>query len=209
MMLQALERLLGQRLDVVATVTDGQELIESAIQLQPDLVLADISMPGLSGIEAVRRLKAVSPASRVLILSLHEEPERVRSAFEAGAWAYLTKTSAAEEIEGAIQEVLADRFYVSPKVTRSILAPPAPARPASEPSLPAGNPSPEAALLTQRELEIVRLVGQGLANKDIAAHLGVALTTVRTHLNSIYGKLGHESRVELALSSARILAREL
>lgn len=208
MMLQGLERLLGRRLDVIAKVTDGLELVDSAAELQPDLVLADISMPRLNGIEAVRRMKEVSPATRVLILSLHEEPDWVRAAFEAGAWGYLTKTSAAEEIEGAIEEILADRFYVSPRVTRSILSPPAPATAASKAASPAAPCSPEGAPLTPRELEIVGLVGQGLPNKDIAVHLGIALTTVRTHLNSIYSKLGHENRVELALSSARILARE-
>ena len=142
-------------------------------------------MPGLDGIEATRRLKASVPGVRVLVLSVHTEPSYVRAAFEAGAWAYLVKTSAPEEIERAVREVLAGRFYVSPAVARSAV----------------GGTSPAGQDLTPREAEILGLVAQGLGNQPIAHRLGVEVTTVRAHLSSLYKKLKVRSRVALALSA--------
>ncbi len=116
----------------------------------------------------------------------------MHAAFEAGAWGYLTKVSAAEEIEIAIQEVLQGRFYVSPRVARAAI------RPSLE-----SVPQEAVETLTPRELDIIRLLGVGLGNKEIASRLGVAVTTVRTHLNRVYDKLGSASRVELALYAAQ------
>ncbi|HEX6864474.1 MAG TPA: response regulator transcription factor, partial [Thermoanaerobaculia bacterium] len=134
------------------------------------------------------------PEVRVLILSIHTESSYVRAAFEAGAWGYLTKSSAPEEVERAVREVLAARFYVSPTVARAII------EPASPRECP---PQAEAEALTPRELEILRLVAAGLGNRQIAGRLGMAVTTVRTHLNSVYGKLHVKTRVELALYAAK------
>jgi len=130
----------------------------------------------------------------------------VRAAFEAGARGYLTKISAPEEIGAAVREVLKGLFYVSPVVTWGMVdvaKKPAPRRPA--PPAPLIPPAPPAVqeVLTPRELDTVRLVGQGLSNKDIARHLGVSVSTVRTHLNKAYDKLGSASRVELALLAAQ------
>lgn len=188
MMLAGLRSLLEPELEVVGTVTDGQALLDAAERLRPDLVITDVAMPGLlDGIEATRSLQAVLPEARVLILSIHAEPSSVRAAFEAGAWAYLTKSSAPEEIERAVREVLADRFYVSPAVARAAL------RPRECPS------QEETEALTPRELEILRLVAKGLGNRQIAGRLGMAVTTVRTHLTSVYAKLRVKTRVELVL----------
>jgi DNA-binding NarL/FixJ family response regulator len=151
-------------------------------------------MPGLDGIEATRRLQAAVPGVRVLILSVHAEPSCVRAAFDAGAWGYLTKASAPEEIERAVHEVLAGRFYVSPAVARAAILS---AAHTSVSPAPAGGEA-----LTAREMEILGLVAEGLGNKQIARRLGVAVTTVRTHLNRLYEKLRLESRVELALWAA-------
>lgn len=175
---------------------DGRELLRSAEALAPDLVLADISMPGIDGVEVTRRLRARSPGVRVMILSIHAEASWVRAAFQAGARGYLAKTSAPDEIELAVREVLDDRVYVSPAVARA-LADGGAERPGPAP-LPAGEP------LTPREADVVRLVGLGLGNRDIAERLGVSVTTVRTHLNRVYDKLQPASRVELALLAARI-----
>ena len=192
--LAGLRRLLEPELEVAAMVTDGQALLDAAERLRPDLVITDIAMPGLDGIEATRSLQASLPEVRVLILSIHAEPFYVRAAFEAGAWGYLTKSSAPEEIERAVREVLADRFYVSPAVAQAII------EPASPRECP---PQAEAEALTPRELEILRLVAAGLGNRQIAGRLGMAVTTVRTHLNSVYGKLQVKTRVELALHAAK------
>lgn len=209
LLLDGLRRLLEPKLEIVAACSDGQSLLEAAGRFRPELVIADLSMPGVDGLEATRRMAGVSDETRVMILSLHDEPSWVRAAFEAGAWAYLTKTAAPDEIELALAEVLAGRFYVSPSVTRGLLMPDLPLEPPQTPA-----PSAAAATaaggetLTPREQEVVRLVGQGLPNTQIAAALGISVTTVRTHLSSVYGKLGPRSRVELALYAVHSLAGE-
>ncbi len=189
-----LRRLLEPDHEVIAAVTDGQALLEIAERLRPRLVITDISLPGIDGIEATRRLQVSASDVRVLILSIHGEPSCVRAAFEAGAWGYLTKCSAPEEVEHAVREVLAGRFYVSPSVARAVVEPLSLRERLSE---------AEAEVLTPRELDILRLVAEGLGNKQIAGRLGMAVTTVRTHLNSVYGKLHVKTRVELALYAAQ------
>lgn len=199
MMLAGLCRLLEPELEVVGTVTNGLALLDAAERLRPDLVITDVVMPGLDGIEATRLLQASLPEVRVLILSVQAEPFTVRAAFTAGAWGYLTKSSAPEEIERAVREVLADRFYVSPAVARAALGPASPGD---------GPPQREVEALTPRELAILRLVAEGLGNQQIAGRLGMAVTTVRTHLSSVYGKLHVKTRVELALYAAKAGDRE-
>lgn len=192
--LACLRMLLEREREVVATVTDGQALLAAAKRLRPDLVITDVEMPGLDGIEATRRLQAALPGVKVLILSIHAEPSCVRAAFAAGAWGYLLKTSAPDEIEHAVRELLADRFYVSPAVARAAVAA---ACHLESPPQAAGE------TLTPREREILCLLAEGLGNKQIARRLGVEVTTVRTHLSRLYEKLGLESRVELALYGAQ------
>jgi DNA-binding NarL/FixJ family response regulator len=209
MMLDGLRKLLEPDCEVVAMVRDGSALLEAVAKLRPDLVITDISMPLLDGLEATRRLQKARSGARVLVLSIHDDPSWVREAFAAGACGYLTKISAPEEIGTAVREVLKGRFYVSPVVTRGVVdayaKKPAARRPAPPPVStvsPISPISPVNELLTPRELDTVRLVGQGLSNKEIARRLGVSVTTVRTHLNKVYDKLGSESRVELALLTA-------
>lgn len=198
LMLDGLRKLLvEQDFEVVAAVTNGRELLEAAERLRPDLVLTDISMPFVDGLEATRRLKVAMPGVRVLVLSIHDDPYWVQKAFEAGACGYLTKISAPGEIGTAVREVLKGLFYVSPVVARGMVDA------AKTPAAPRPAPRPVNEILTPRERDTVRLVAQGLSNKEIARHLGVSVTTVRTHLNRVYDKLGSPSRVELALLAAR------
>jgi DNA-binding NarL/FixJ family response regulator len=192
MMLEGLRNLLAPDFDVVGTAADGRALLEAAATLRPDLVIADLSMPEIDGIEATRRLCAIVPGIRVLILSIHGEPSWVRAAFAAGACGYLTKSSAPDEIELAVREVLKGRFYVSPVVARAAVV-------QAEGALPPESREP----LTPRELEIASLVGTGLRNHDIARRLGVSVTTVRSHLRKVYSKLRLASRIELALLAAQ------
>lgn len=194
MVLACLGTLLERDFEVVASVTDGGEILAAAMSLRPDLVITDIEMPGLDGIEVTGQLQAALPGTKVLILSIHDESSCVRGAFAAGAWGYLLKTAVAEEIELAVHEVLAGRFYISPGVARAAVA-----GACHLESLPqvAGQG------LTSREREILHLVAEGLGNKQIARRLGVEVTTVRTHLSRLYEKLGLESRVELALYGAQ------
>ncbi len=197
-----LKKLLEPEFEVVAVARDGLSLVEIAARLAPDLVITDLSMPGIDGIEATRRLRAIRPGARVLILSVHAEPAWVRVAFAAGACGYLAKTSVPEEIEDAVRVVLDNRFYLSPTVARETLLPAAQGKAVPQTFDPA--PSEAGPTLTPRELEILRMVGAGLGNKEIAGQLGMALTTVRTHLSSVYKKLGLEGRVELALYAAHL-----
>jgi len=199
MMLEGLRKLLEPELQVIGTVTDGLALLKAAAALRPDLVITDVSMPYLDGIEATRRLLSDMPGLRVLILTMHTEPSWVRAAFTAGASGYLTKAAAAQEIETAVREVLSGRFYISPAVTDAVVA-----APAASASAPSENAAPTAGdSLTRRQQDIVSLVGRGLGNKEIARRLGVSVTTVRTHLGKVYDKLGSATRVELALLAAQ------
>lgn len=199
MMLEGLRKLLEPSCEVVGRVTDGRALLAAVERLRPDLVVADISMPDMDGLEATRRLRAAHPGVRVLILSIHTEHSWVSAAFEAGASGYLTKTSAPEEIERAVRDVLEGRLFVSSAVTRGVVS--AAVKGVSKVSRRASAETGEA--LTPREIDIVRLVGLGLGNKEIAHRLGVSVTTVRTHLSKVYGKMGTVSRVELALLAAQ------
>lgn len=198
MMLEGLKKLLEPSCDVAGRVTDGRALLAAVERLRPDLVVADISMPVLDGLEATRRLRATHPGVRVLILSIHIEHSWVNAAFEAGAAGYLTKTSAPEEIEHAVHEVLEGRFFVSSTVTQGMVA----AAVKGVPEVSQRTPPETGEALTPRENDIVRLVGQGLGNKEIARRLGVSVTTVRTHLSRVYDKIGTASRVELAILAA-------
>ena len=200
MIVEGLHKLLEPALDVIATVNDGVALLAAAARLHPDLVIADVSMPGIDGIEATRRLATASPATRVVILSFHSEASWVRAAFEAGAWGYLAKTASIDEVEGAVREVLAGRFYVSPSVARGFILQSGTVAKTVKPEVPESEE-----VLTPREQDVVRLVGRGWPNKDIAHDLGVSVTTVRTHLNRAYEKLGWSNRVELALYAAQSL----
>lgn len=195
MMLEGLRKLLEPHFEVVAVVTDGIALLEAAKRLRPDFVITDIFMPGIDGLEATRQLRRALPGIRILILSIHTEHSWVREAFEAGASGYLTKTSAPQEVELAIGEVLKGQLFVSSAVTRGVVA--AAVKGFTAPLLRKRPVAGEN--LTPRELDILRLVGQGLGNKAIALQLGVSVTTVRTHLHRLYEKLRTANRVELAL----------
>ncbi len=200
MMLEGLKRLLSPDFEIVGAVTDGQALLEAAEIQRPDLIIADISMPGIDGVAATRRLRALVPEARVLILSFHTEPSWVQAAFEAGAHGYLAKTAIPTEIETAVREVLKGNSYVSPAVTQSLLGWQRQELEIAR-RTEAPRPAPSGAL-TLREGEVVHLVGKGLSNKKIAQQLGLSVPTVRTHLTRLYEKLGAESRVELALYAA-------
>jgi len=200
MMLEGMRKLLSQNCEIVGTATDGRMLLEAAEIRRPDLVITDISMPVIDGLAAARRLRELLPTTRVLILSIHADPCWVRAAFDAGASGYLSKSSAPEEIETAVCEVMNGRFYLSPAVTQAVMGLP------KEDTVERRRESPRPSTgeaLTPREMDIVKLVGRGFGNKEIVWKLGVSVTTVRTHLNKVYEKMGSVSRVELALYAAQ------
>ncbi len=166
--------------EVVGEADDGRKVLVLAEQLQPDLVLMDLSMPGLTGLEATARLLKAWPKMRVLVLSMHQNGEYVRQALRSGAMAYLLKDAAPEELESAVKAVLNGQTYVSPAVAKSTTD-------ASATALlgqPSGPPQ-----LTPRQIEVLRLVAEGLSSKEIARRLDVSVKTVDSHRTGLMKQL--------------------
>jgi DNA-binding NarL/FixJ family response regulator len=186
---KSLERLLEQEVEVVGTSTDGRALLEAAEEVRPDLVLCDISMPEVDGLEATRRLVARDPEARVVILSMHTDPDHVQAAFRAGARGYVVKHAAPEELLTAVREVLRGHHFVSPGVAGQITR--------------IFREGPQTPPISPREREILTLVARGLGNRRIAESLFISEATVRTHLSHLYSKLGCSNRVELALYAVK------
>lgn len=164
--------------EVVGQAEDGRTALALAEQLQPDLVLMDLSMPGLTGLEATARLRKAWPTMRVVILSMHQNEEYVRQALHNGAVAYLLKDAAPQELEQALQAVLRGDTYLSPAIAKRFSA-----------TRTALQASPLTAQLTPRQVEVLRLVAQGLSSKEIARNLDVSVKTVDTHRTSLMRQL--------------------
>jgi DNA-binding NarL/FixJ family response regulator len=180
-------------LDVVGEAADGQHALLLARDLQPDVVLMDLSMPVLDGVEATRRLTAEQPDVRVVVLTSFIESTRVTQALAAGAVGYLLKDCDPEDLIAGVRAAAQGHTPLDPRVTRAQLPGPTPA--AAEPP----TPGPPAEVLSSREAEVLTLVARGLANKQIARALGISGNTVKVHLTSIYRTLGIKDRGAAAL----------
>lgn len=174
-----LRKLLEPEFDVVGTVSDGRALVAAAGRLRPDVILLDISLPLLNGIDAARAIKRASPEVKIVFVTMHADPNYVDEAFRAGGSGYVLKRSAASELVTAIGEVLAGRNYITPLVT----AQPAPGRRTGE--------------LTARQREVLRLVAEGRSTKEIAGILKISIKTVEFHKSGIMQKLSMHSTAEL------------
>ncbi len=175
-------------LEVVGEATSGEEALELAHVLRPDLVLMDVRMPGMSGVEATRRLLSELPGLKVIILTVSEDDEDLFGAIEAGARGYVLKNADAEELLRAIRQVHAGRALVSPAMTLRILE-----------ALRTGQfPLPREIPLTPREQEVLRLLVQGATNREIARALTISENTVKTHVRHILEKLGLQNRSQVA-----------
>jgi len=178
-------------LEVVGAASDGEEAITLVDRLRPDVVLMDLRMPRCDGVEATRRLQQSHPECRVVVLTTYADDRSVVEALRAGARGFLTKDAGAEEIQRAIEAVLAGRAAIDPAVQHHLVAAVsggAAAEPSPQPSLPDG--------LTTREAEVLALVAQGLSNAEIAARLVVTEATVKTHINHIFMKSGVRDRAQ-------------
>ena len=168
---------------VVGEAGRGDEAVELAGRLRPDVLVLDLRMPGLNGIEVARLLAAELPETRVLIVSAYNDEDYVVEALRAGATGYLLKTAPARELINAVRSVSAGALTLSAEVSQQLAAH----------MLRASGPTRS---LSARELEVLRLIAQGLANKEIASRLGISQRTVEGHLNNIFDKLGVASRTE-------------
>jgi two-component system response regulator NreC len=174
-------------LQVVDEAADGDTALRLASRLRPDIVLLDLSMPGPGGIEVTRKLKEMLPATRVLILTVHEDETLLREALNAGASGYIIKRAVESELINAIHAVSRGEIYVHPAMTKWLLKEPAPAAPKRR----------DPAALTPREIEVLRLIVQGHTNSQIAEVLRLSVRTIESHRANLMGKLGLQSRVEL------------
>ncbi|HEX6810840.1 MAG TPA: response regulator transcription factor [Planctomycetota bacterium] len=182
---------------VIGDAGDARTGIELVHKLKPDVVVLDITMPGLSGIDAVVPLKKAVPTTRVLMASQHEGMKFVQQALQAGADGYLSKDSEPEELALAIESVQRGDSYLSPKVASGIMAR------AVRGDAPVASDSPTLGALTPREREVFQLLALGKANKEVAAMLDLSLGTVKKHRENLQRKLDCHSAAELARMAIR------
>jgi len=194
MILAGLKSLLESDFDLVGTVEDGRALLDAAAQLKPDIIMMDISMPLLNGIEAARQLKKMIPQTKIVFLTMHGDVAYVREAFRVGASGYLIKRSAASELVTAINEVLKGRTYVTPLVTKDMM------ESFLEPTDP---PEKLHSRLTPRQREVLQLVAEGHSNKEIASVLNVSTKTVEFHKYNLMQTLGIRTTAELTQYAMR------
>jgi DNA-binding NarL/FixJ family response regulator len=176
-------------LEVVGEAQDGREAVELARRLRPDVILMDVRMPDVDGVEATRRLGALGSTARVLILTTFDLDEYVYEAIRAGASGFLLKDVQPAQLVEAVRVVAAGEALLAPTVTRRLLD-------HFAGQLPSTTPPPELARLTERELEILTLLAEGLSNAELAERLFLSETTVKTHISSVLRKLELRDRVQ-------------
>ena len=178
---------------VVGEAADGLAAVEKAQQLQPHVVLMDLVMPGLDGIAATRKIRALLPAVQVIVLTSFTEDDKVFPAIQAGAASYLLKDVEPDELVEAIRAVHRGEARLHPDIARKLMEQLTHAQPSAHEAPPA------AGELTARELEVVRLVAAGRSNQEIARTLVISDKTVKTHMSNILGKLNLQDRTQLAI----------
>jgi two-component system, NarL family, response regulator NreC len=202
--LEGLEKLIKDRptMSVVATAPDGREAVNQIRVLKPDVVLMDISMPHLNGIEATRIIKKASPKTQVLILTMHENQGFLNKVLEAGACGYLLKDSNANEVFLAIEGAYRGNLYLSPLISHKLIGDylEVVKRQESEKGEP---------ILTGREREILQLLVEGYSNSEAARHLDLSLKTVETHRKKIMKKLGVHHLADLVKYAVRMGMMEI
>lgn len=170
-------------IDVVGEARNGQEAVDLATALQPDVVVMDIAMPEMTGVEATRQIRALTPAVRVLVLTAYDDDPYIYGLLDAGATGYILKTAESREIVRAVRATAAGQSAIDPAVAPRLIA-------------RITHPAAGGDTLTERELDVLRRAARGLTNKQIGADLAISDRTVQNHLANIYAKLGVASRTE-------------
>lgn len=186
--LEGFKKLLEVHCELVGSVEDGRALVEAAANLKPDLVILDISMPRLNGIEAAKKLKKQLPGVKMIFVTMHADTAYVYEAFRVGASGYLLKRSAVTELAQAVQSVMSDNFYVTPLIAKDVMTS----------FLKPGQPClPTIDDLTTRQREILQLVAEGFSAKEIGDQLNVSHRTVEFHKAKIMEQLDLHTTVDL------------
>ena len=186
LLLGAFEKLLSADCDIVGQVSDGRALVDAAEELRPDVIVLDISMPLMNGLEAARHIKQKARGAKLVFLTMNEDSDLAAEAFRAGASGYLLKRSAASELLTAIREVLAGRSYVTPLITEGLVG-----------SLLHGADHAPSRELTPRQREVLQLLAEGRSMKEVASLLNLTPRTVAFHKYRIMAQLKVKSTAEL------------
>ena len=192
---EGLQSLLEGTFDFVGRVSDGRALVEAARRLTPAVIVADISMPLLNGLDAVRLLKKEGLRSKVIFLTMHSDSNLVAEAFRAGASAYLLKQSAGEELTQAIEHVLSGRTYITPLITTDLISF----------LVDSGKQASKSHVdLTLRQREVLQLIAEGCTMKEVATLLGISTRTAETHKYEMMQSLGVQTTAELIRYAVKI-----
>jgi len=181
--------------EVVGEAADGAAAVDMATRLHPDLVLMDISMPGMDGMEATRQIRAAVPDLKILVLTMHDDAGYLREVLAAGASGYILKKAVDSELISAIQAVLRGEVFVYPSMTRALVEQYLTQRPVSTPA-PSQEPRSPVEGLSPRELEVLKLVASGFTSREIAEQFGLSAKTVESYRARIGEKLGTTSRTD-------------
>jgi len=187
MLLDALKRVLEPRCEVVGTVSDGRELLKAAAKLQPDIIVLDIAMPQLNGLDAARHLKPTLPKVKLIFITMNEDPDLVGEAFRAGASAFLLKQAAAFELTDAIEQVLKGRSYVTPSAAEG----------QANISLREPRARQHVAEPTPRQREVIQLLAEGRSMKEVASILQITKRTVAAHKYAVMDLLQLQTNADL------------
>ena len=181
--------------DVVGEARDGAEAVNMAQRLTPDVILMDVSMPEMDGVEACRQVRAAVPETKVVMLTMHADQEVLANAIRAGACGYLVKDCSTEEIAGAVRTVFSGEVALSPQLAASML---------DEVRKLATVPTREDRVVTKREEEVLQLIADGCSTSEVADQMYISQKTVKNHLASIYQKLDARDRTQAILRAVRM-----